>query len=130
MSDNKSIAVAKLIYNGATCFLEMPEFDIAKGYLIVIETDNGPEIASVSGITYTVPEDIQIGKIVRVCDENDLEKMKENEKREEEAFKITLEKIKKHDLEMKLVNVHYFLDDNKIIFNFTADERVDLRELV
>jgi cell fate regulator YaaT (PSP1 superfamily) len=130
MSDNKSIAVSKLIYNGATCFLEMPEFDIAKGYLIVIETDNGPEIASVSGITYTVPEDIQIGKIVRVCDENDLEKMKENEKREEEAFKITLEKIKKHDLEMKLVNVHYFLDDNKIIFNFTADERVDFRELV
>jgi cell fate regulator YaaT (PSP1 superfamily) len=130
MSDNKSLVVAKLIFNNATYFFETPDFDVAKGYLIVIETENGPEVASVSGITYTVPEDIQIGKILRVCNEDDLRKIKENEKREEEAFKITLEKIKKHDLDMKLVNIHYFLDDNKIIFNFTADERVDFRELV
>ncbi|UCB45754.1 MAG: stage 0 sporulation protein [Spirochaetota bacterium] len=130
MSDDKGLVVAKLIYNNATHFFELPDFEIAKGYLIIIETENGPEIASVSGITYTVPEDVQVGKIIRVCNEDDLTKIKENEKREEEAFNITLEKIKKHNLDMKLVNIHYFMDDNKIIFNFTADERVDFRELV
>ena len=130
MAEKKKVVVAKLLYNSTTCFLEVPDFEVAKGYLVIIETENGPEVASVSGITCSVPEDTGIGKIIRVCTEQDLEKTNKNEIREEEAFWITIEKIKKHNLDMKLVNVHYFLDDNKIIFNFTADERVDFRELV
>ena len=130
MADNSGVAVAKLLYNSTTCFLKVPDFEIEKGYLVVVETENGPEVASISGITLSLPEDVEIGKIIRVCTDQELAKIKENEKREEEAFWITLEKIKKHNLDMKLVNVHYFLDDNKIIFNFTADERVDFRELV
>jgi cell fate regulator YaaT (PSP1 superfamily) len=130
MADNGGVVVAKLLYNSTTCFQKVPDFEIEKGYLVVIETENGPEVASVSGITFSLPEDVEIGKIIRVCTDQELAKIKENEKREEEAFWITLEKIKKHNLDMKLVNVHYFLDDNKIIFNFTADERVDFRELV
>ena len=130
MSQNRNAVVAKLLYNSQVCFLDVPEFEVARGYLVVIETENGPEVASVSGITCSVPEDVQIGKALHICTEQELEKMKQNEEREEEAFNITLEKIKNHNLDMKLVNVHYFLDDNKIIFNFTADERVDFRELV
>jgi len=130
MSQNRNAVVAKLLYNSQGCFLDVPEFEVARGYLVVIETENGPEVASVSGITCSVPEDVQIGKALHICTEQELEKMKQNEEREEEAFNITLEKIKNHNLDMKLVNVHYFLDDNKIIFNFTADERVDFRELV
>ncbi len=130
MYDHKGTVIAKVLYNNGVSFLEVPDFKIEKGYLIIIETENGPEIAAVSGITLSKLNDNQIGKIIRVCNEQDLIKMKENEKKEKDAFEITLEKIKRHDLDMKLVNVHYFLDDNKIIFNFTADERVDFRELV
>lgn len=130
MTDTKGVMVARLLYNNATCFLDIPGDDMKRGTLVVLETENGPEIASVSGISYSIGDDIKISKFLRICDDGDLEKMKKNEEREEEAFQITLEKIKKHDLEMKLVNIHFFLDDNKIIFNFTADERVDFRELV
>lgn len=130
MNEEKVIAVAKVLYNCDVCFLDLPDFPVKRGDLIIIETPNGPEIAAISGITHSIPEDTKIGKIIRICNEEDLKKKKDNEKRAEEAFQITLEKIKKHNLEMKLVSIHYFLDDNKIIFNFTADERVDFRELV
>jgi cell fate regulator YaaT (PSP1 superfamily) len=130
MTDKNGVVVARLLYNNATCFLEIPDQELKRGSLIVIETENGPEIASVSGISLSVVEDVKFGKVLRNCDDQDLEKMKKNEQREEEAFQITIEKIKKHNLDMKLVNIHFFLDDNKIIFNFTADERVDFRELV
>jgi cell fate regulator YaaT (PSP1 superfamily) len=130
MTDKKGVVVARLLYNNATCFLEIPDQELKRGSLIVIETENGPEIASVSGTSFSVVEDVKFGKVLRNCDDQDLEKMKKNEQREEEAFQITIEKIKKHNLDMKLVNIHFFLDDNKIIFNFTADERVDFRELV
>lgn len=130
MPDQKPIIVAKLLFNSATCFLEYPDFKIVRKDLIVMETPNGPEIALVSGITNCITEGIQIGKIYRCCTEEDLKKKNENDKRATEAYEVTLEKIKKHNLDMKLVNVHYFLDDNKILFNFTADERVDFRELV
>ncbi|MBN2323159.1 MAG: stage 0 sporulation protein [Spirochaetes bacterium] len=130
MSEKKGMVVARLLYNNATCFFEIPEQELNRGSLVVIETENGPEIASVSGISYSAGEDVKLQKILRNCDDQDLEKMKRNEQREEEAFGITIEKIKKHNLDMKLVNIHFFLDDNKIIFNFTADERVDFRELV
>jgi cell fate regulator YaaT (PSP1 superfamily) len=130
MNEEKEIAVAKVLYNCDVCFLDLPDFPVKRGDLIIIETPNGPEIATISGITHSIPEDTKIGKIIRICDEEDLKKKKDNEKRAEEAFEITLEKIKKYNLDMKLVSIHYFLDDNKIIFNFTADERVDFRELV
>jgi cell fate regulator YaaT (PSP1 superfamily) len=130
MSEEKVMAVAKVLYNCDVCFLELPDFPVKRGDLIIIETQNGPEIAIISGITHSIPEDTKIGKIIRLCSEEDLKKKKDNKQRAEEAFQITLEKIKKHNLEMKLVSIHYFLDDNKIIFNFTADERVDFRELV
>jgi cell fate regulator YaaT (PSP1 superfamily) len=130
MDEQKEIIIAKIEYNWEACFLEIPEFPVKRGDKVVIETQNGPEIATVSGITRSTPNGADIGKIIRVCTEEDMKKREENIKREEEAFDITRDKIKKHNLDMKLVSVHYFLDENKIIFNFTADERVDFRELV
>lgn len=130
MTDKKGLVVARLLYNNATFFLEIPDQELKRGCLIVLETENGPEIASVSGISFSVVDDVKVGTVLRTCNDQDLEKMKKNKQREEEAFQVTIEKIKKHNLEMKLVNIHFFLDDNKIIFNFTADERVDFRELV
>jgi len=130
MSEQNGIVVAKLLYNCEVCFLEPPDFHLKRGDHILIETANGPEIALISGISHSVPEEVEEGKIIRLTTDNDMKKLKENEEKEIEAFEITLEKIKNHNLDMKLVSVHYFFDDNKIIFNFTADERVDFRELV
>ena len=130
MPENTYYVVAKLHYNNETCYCNPPEFDVHRGDSILIESSNGPEIATVSGTGQLIPEDVELKKILRQCSDEDRKRQEENKKREQEAFEITLEKIKKHSLEMKLVSVHYFLDDQKIIFNFTADGRVDFRELV
>jgi len=130
MDDKKGIIVAKIEYNWEVNFLDSPDFPVKRGDRIIVDTQNGPEIAVVCGITHATPQGVKLGEIIRMCTEDDMKKREDNLVREEETFSITLEKIKKHNLDMKLVSVHYFLDDNKIIFNFTADERVDFRELV
>ena len=126
----KKIYALKLLYNHEICFTEVEGISLYRYQSVVIETDNGNEIAAVLGEIKAEHNGIQIRKFVRVCTDEDFKKKKRNEEREKEAFKIALEKIKKHKLDMKLVSVHYFLDDNKVLFNFTADERVDFRELV
>ncbi len=130
MNEQKEIIIVKIEYNWDVCYLETPEFPVQRGDEVIIDTQNGPEFAIVCGTTHTIPQGADIVKAIRICTEEDLKKREDNFKREEEAFAITREKIKIHTLDMKLVSIHYFLDDNKIIFNFTADERVDFRELV
>jgi cell fate regulator YaaT (PSP1 superfamily) len=130
MSEQKGIVIAKLLYNCEVCYLELLDSEISRGTHVLIETQNGPEIALVTGVTQATVEGVNPGKIIRIATEQDMKRKLDNEERENEAFTITLEKIKLHNLDMKLVSVHYFFDDNKIIFNFTADERVDFRELV
>jgi cell fate regulator YaaT (PSP1 superfamily) len=125
-----STIVAKLLYNCETVYLTPPNFELKRGDLILIDASNGPEIASVAGVTHGKLDGTQPVKVIRLCNEDDILKKNENRKKEEEASLIAVEKIKKHNLEMKLVSVHYFFDDNKILFSFTADERVDFRELV
>ena len=68
--------------------------------------------------------------VIRIATEEDTEKSKRNRELEKEAYKICLEKIQNHKLEMKLVEVEYTFDGNKILFYFTADGRIDFRELV
>ena len=68
--------------------------------------------------------------IIRAADENDLKKAAENKKKEKKAFAICRKKIEEHDLQMKLVDVEYTFDNNKILFYFTSDGRVDFRGLV
>ncbi len=126
----KNPIVARFLYNNETCYLKHPDFEVQRGDLIVIETSNGPEIGTVSGMSTVEKDAKDVGKILRICTDDDQEKQAENLKKEDDAYEITLEKIKKHGLDMKLVSVHYFLDNAKIIFNFTADGRVDFRELV
>ncbi len=130
MAEQKRVVIARLLYNNETCYLREPDFTLHRGDLIVVETANGPEIAFVSGLSSSVSESVEIRNILRRCADEDLRKKEEHEKRRAEAWPITLEKIKKHNLDMKLVSIHYFLDDSKVIFNFTADGRVDFRELV
>ena len=68
--------------------------------------------------------------VLRIATERDDEQEANNKKKEKEAFKICLEKIRKHGLEMKLIDAEYTFDNNKVLFYFTADGRIDFRELV
>jgi len=106
---------------------------INKGENVIVETIRGIEFGNaVAGIKEVSEEDIvaPLKKVLRVATVEDCVKYEENKSKEGEAFRICLDKIKSHDLGMKLIDVEYTFDNNKIIFYFTADGRVDFRELV
>lgn len=100
---------------------------------VIVETARGVEIGLVVLPQKEVTDD-EISKplkpITRKATEEDIVQEKENREKEKEAFKICKEKIKKHELEMKLISAEYTFDRNKVLFYFTADGRVDFRELV
>ena len=103
------------------------------GECVVVETSRGVELGEVVTGSRSV-NDAQIvtplKKVVRVATEEDLRRAENNERREKEAFTLCQEKIQKHKLDMKLVSVEITFDNAKIIFYFTANGRVDFRELV
>ena len=104
-----------------------------KGSHVIVETVRGMECGEVVMSNKTMedkdlPEPLK--SIIRVATDEDMKTVEENEEKERKAFEICSEKIKLHNLEMKLVNVEYTFDRNKIMFYFTADGRVDFRELV
>src|SRR6056297_768092 len=100
---------------------------------VILETARGIEFGQVVVGAKLVSEDEvyqPLKKVLRIATEDDVDKNIENKRKENEAFGICLEKIEKHGLDMKLVDVEYTFDNNKIIFYFTADGRIDFRELV
>ena len=103
------------------------------GDYVIVETARGVEFGEVVTGSRSV-NDAQIvaplKKVIRVASPEDIQRAENNEKREAEAFKICQERIAKHKLDMKLVSVEYTFDNNKIIFYFTANGRVDFRDLV
>ena len=100
---------------------------------VIVETARGVECGTVA-IANRQVEDGEIvkplKKLVRVATTDDLRRIEENAKKEKKAFRVCQEKIAANKLEMKLVDVEYTFDNNKILFYFTADGRVDFRELV
>lgn len=106
---------------------------VKEGDKIIVEMQNGKEIGTVSRENHSVPdEDIvqPLRKMLRHANQKDFDRIEENRKKEAEAFKICEKKIENHKLEMKLVSVEYSFDGSRIVFFFTADGRVDFRELV
>lgn len=119
--------------SGKVYYFDPCSFDIKPGDGVIVETARGMEYGTVTmGITEIKEEDVTkpLKKIIRIADEGDIKKHEENEQKKEKAMSICQEKIKKHELEMKLIDVEYTFDNNKVIFYFTADGRVDFRELV
>ena len=107
--------------------------DIKKGDNVIVETARGIEYGYVvSDIKEEKEENVilPLKPVIRVTTPEDDEKAKENRKKEEKAFKICKEKIIRHGLEMKLIDTEYTFDNNKVLFYFTADGRIDFRELV
>ncbi|MCI6640834.1 MAG: stage 0 sporulation family protein [Pygmaiobacter massiliensis] len=106
---------------------------LRKGDYVIVETARGLECGEVCQPVHAVA-DVSITKalkqVVRVADDVDVRRMRQNREDEKRAFQICEERISRHKLEMKLIDVEYAFDRSKILFNFTADGRVDFRELV
>lgn len=118
---------------GKVYYFDPDELDISLGESVIVETARGLEFGTVTmDITEVREEELvqPLKKIIRIADEDDIKRHEENEKKKEKALRQCQEKIEKHGLEMKLIDVEYTFDNNKIIFYFTADGRVDFRELV
>ena len=106
---------------------------LKKGNMVIVETARGVECGEVAMENREIHDDniVQpLKKLIRVATKDDLKKVAENHVREKSAFGICCKKIAAHKLEMKLVDVEYTFDNSKILFYFTADGRVDFRELV
>ena len=100
---------------------------------VIVDTTNGEEYAEVAIANRLIPEEKLVAplrKVIRIATPKDEKHNKENKQKEKEAFDIAIKKIKKHQLEMKLIDVEYKFDNTKIIFYFTAEGRIDFRELV
>lgn len=118
---------------GKVYFFLPGEYDVTAGDHVIVETVRGVEYGYVVMGPKEVEEDklIQpVKTILRIATPEDDETAAANKEKEKDAFKICLEKIAKHGLEMKLIDAEYTFDNNKVLFYFTADGRVDFRELV
>ncbi|MCE5222463.1 MAG: stage 0 sporulation family protein [Clostridium sp.] len=118
---------------GKIYYFSPEELPIEKGNYVIVETARGVEFGEcVIRIKEVKEEEIvsPLKSVIRIADERDINKHKDNKEKEKEALDICLEKIKEHQLDMKLIDVEYTFDNHKVIFYFTADGRVDFRELV
>ena len=103
------------------------------GEKVIVETARGIECGEVAIANREIDDEgivKPLKTVIRIATEEDRKHIEENKAKEKKAFKLCLEKIEKHKLDMKLVDVEYTFDNNKILFYFTADGRVDFRELV
>ncbi len=118
---------------GKTYYFDPKEFQIKNGQEVIVETANGLEFGKACGGVKDVDDSEVVSPlkpVVRIATDDDRNKVKENKIKEKEAFDICNEKIAKHKLEMNLTNAEYSFDCSKVIFYFTADGRIDFRELV
>lgn len=118
---------------GKVYYFDPDGLKLKKGDRVIVETARGVECGEIAMDNRDVSEDEivkPLKKLLRVATQEDLDKVAENKKKEKSAFEICEKKIAKHKLDMKLVDIEYTFDNSKILFYFTADGRVDFRELV
>ena len=118
---------------GKIYYFDPDTFDVKNGDNVIVETARGMEYGTVTNDIQEVSENeivAPLKKIIRIATPEDDKKHKENVKKKERAMQLCQEKVDKHGLVMKLIDVEYTFDNSKIIFYFTADGRVDFRELV
>ncbi|WP_282706205.1 PSP1 domain-containing protein [Fuchsiella alkaliacetigena] len=118
---------------GKIYYFDPQDIELVVGDKVIVETSRGVELGEViTPVTEVDEEEVvaPLKEVRRKATPSDLKVVQENNEDEEEALEICLEKIAEHGLPMKLIDVEYTFDRNKIIFYFTADGRVDFRELV
>lgn len=118
---------------GKIYYFDPADAELKVGDFAIVETARGIEFGEVVVGPKEVADEelvLPLKKVIRKATDKDMQQVEENRKKEKDAFAIGLAKIADHGLDMKLVDVEYTFDNNKIIFYFTADGRVDFRELV
>lgn len=118
---------------GKVYFFDPGKYTVKRGDHVIVETVRGIEYGTVVSPANEIAEDKltqPLKSVLRVATERDDEQEKQNREKEKEAFRICQEKIRKHGLDMKLIDAEYTFDNNKVLFYFTADGRIDFRELV
>ncbi|MBF1030167.1 MAG: stage 0 sporulation family protein, partial [Lachnospiraceae bacterium] len=118
---------------GKVYYFSPGAFEVKKGDHLIVETTRGIEYGTaVCAPTDLLDEQVPkpVKEILRIANETDEHQEEENREKEKRAFQIGLQKIAAHKLDMKLIDVAYTFDNNKILFYFTADGRIDFRELV
>ncbi|HEY9059067.1 MAG TPA: stage 0 sporulation family protein [Pseudobacteroides sp.] len=118
---------------GKIYFFDPGDLEIEVNTNVIVETARGVEFGLVViPIREVAEEEIvaPLKPVIRIATEEDKKHSDDNKKKEDDAFNICLKKIKDHNLDMKLIDVEYTFDNNKVLFYFTADGRVDFRELV
>ena len=133
--DVKFVRVAGIRFkpNGKVYFFEKGDTVIMTGGYAIVDTARGLEFGEVAFSEKEVRESslvLPLRQVVRAATDSDIEHDKENKAKEEEAFRICLEKIASHKLDMKLIEAQYSFDNSKLLFYFTSATRVDFRELV
>ena len=119
--------------NGKAYSFSPAGFTVERGQYVIVETAKGLEFAECVTGNHEVTDSSVLAPlrpVVRIATEEDIRQAESNRKKEEEAFTLCREKIEQHGLDMKLVDVEYNFEGNKILFFFTSDGRVDFRELV
>ena len=109
------------------------KFHIRQGGKVIVETARGIEFGTVvAGPKEVKDEEVMqpLKSVIRIATQEKKRTEEKNREKEKEAFEICLKKIRKHNLDMKLINAEYTFDNNKVLFYFTADGRIDFRELV
>ncbi len=118
---------------GKHYYFDKNNLTLEKDEFVIVETARGVELGIVSGKEKTITEEEVVSdlkSVLRIASETDLKRYEENKKNATFAFDICKIEIRKHNLEMKLLSAEYTLDRKKIVFSYTADGRVDFRELV
>ena len=118
---------------GKVYYFDPDGIQASKGSRVIVETARGVECGEVAMPNRPIPDEEivkPLKKVIRAASKEDLAKVAENQRKERHAFSVCQKKIADHQLQMKLVDVEYTFDNNKILFYFTADGRVDFRELV
>ncbi len=118
---------------GKIYYFDPGQLEIKRGAKVIVETARGVEFGSVVGDPMFMENkkiNQPLKQVIRLATQEDIEKEAANRLREREAFRLCQEKIRRHNLDMKLIDAEYTFDNSKILFYFTADGRVDFRDLV
>ncbi len=129
----KEIIGVRFKKTGKIYFFDPNGVTLKKGQNVIVETSMGLEYGEIVIENRKMPEEKlenELKKITRVATKQDRKHYEENKQKEKEAFNICLKNIKKHKLDMNLIDVEYKFDNSKILFYFTAEGRIDFRELV
>ena len=120
----------RLVYSKESFHAAWTGETLEPGVTVLVPTRYGRDLAEVIGVVQKKAGQTAITRIERIATAEDLSKAASHAQQEQEAFDVCRKKIEAHKLEMKLVSVHYLLEEPKILFFFTAESRVDFRELV